>query len=119
MEHRWGSRTLVNQTVQVVTAHLTSIARLRDVSASGAFLSTSLNAPYLGRVHVQLTDLHNLRTSKHVLEAQVIRKAPDGIGIEWCDFCPASVAVLIRTCSGEGRRKADVAHAARAVRVAR
>lgn len=69
---------------------------MRDASASGAFLSTSLDLPYLSRVYLQLTVGRRHRASTHVLEAHVIRSAPGGIGIEWCEFAPACIAHLIQ-----------------------
>jgi len=104
MEHRWGHRTLIDQPVRIAAAaHSSSscTARLRNISASGAFLSTYLTAAFRGRVQVQFL-LPSNGISECMVEALIARKAPDGIGVEWIAFSPACVSQIIQAYSRDG-----------------
>jgi hypothetical protein len=98
MEHRWGCRTLIDQPVRIAAATHISTARLRDISASGAFLCTDLTAAFRGRVQVQF-QLPSNGTSECTVEALVARMASDGIGVEWMVFSPTSVSHIIQAYS--------------------
>jgi hypothetical protein len=111
MEHRWGRRTLIDQPVRIAAAaHSSSplsspsascTARLRNISASGAFLSTHLTAAFRGRVQVQF-HLPSNGTSEYMVEALITRKAPDGIGVEWTAFFPDCISQIIQAYSRDG-----------------
>jgi hypothetical protein len=77
-----------------VTGQPFSIARLRDVSASGAFVMTAVNVPYMVTVQVRLLVRRNHRVAGSTLQGVVVRRGPDGIGIEWLEFCPAGLRHL-------------------------
>jgi hypothetical protein len=105
MEHRWGHRTLIDQPVRIAAAaHNSCTARLRNISASGAFLSTHQTAAFRGRVQVQFP-LPSNGGSEYTVEALVARKAPDGIGVEWIAFSPACISQIIQAYSRDGRPK--------------
>jgi hypothetical protein len=95
MEHRCGYRTFINQSVRLAIAGGPEfIARLRDVSASGAFIETSALAPYLGYIRLQLRIRSHDRIQAHDLEALAIRDETDGFGLEWLEFAPHCVCQL-------------------------
>jgi hypothetical protein len=102
MEHRWGHRTLIDQPVRIAAAaHSSCTARLRNISASGAFLSTHLTDAFRGRVQVQF-HLPTNGTSEYIVEALVARKASDGIGVEWIAFSPPCISHIIQAYSRDG-----------------
>jgi hypothetical protein len=85
----------VDQTVQVALKSGPSfIARLRDVSASGAFLLTPMRAPYMAEIRLVLRVRRNSRISESVLEGLAVRSSADGIGVEWLEFSPPGVLHL-------------------------
>jgi PilZ domain-containing protein len=91
MEHRWGQRVRINRMVSIVDdgTH-TIVARLRDVSSSGAFIECQA-LPRASVVTIRV------RTSRRtlLLNADVVRRASDGIGIEWRDFAPRNLIELL------------------------
>ena len=96
MEHRWGWRLRVDLTARVGdSAGLMNIARVRDVSVSGAFLETSATLRAFSCVDVQFRTDRGSNT--RVLSAQVVRTTADGVGVEWRDFAPREVSRLMET----------------------
>jgi hypothetical protein len=63
---------------------------MRDASASGAFLCTAAQLPLLANVRVELTG-----TASRGVEAQVVRHAPDGYGLEWMELAPPAIVALL------------------------
>jgi hypothetical protein len=99
MEHRWGQRTHIDQPVRIAgAAHSSCTARLRNISVSGAFLSTHLTDAFRGRVQVQF-HLPSNGISEYIVEALVARKAPDGVGVEWIAFSPPCISHIIQAYS--------------------
>jgi hypothetical protein len=94
MEHRWGERFRVNLTVTVRDSKgWTAVARIRDVSISGAFLecrhgfdSASWITVYFG---------HGGRANP--VDGYIARLTREGIGIEWAEFAPTAVTDLLRS----------------------
>jgi ribosomal protein L19 len=86
LEHRWGDRTEVNLRVRISTDSVVGDGILRNLSVSGAYIETSLPLATMSLVQVRV-----LRTNKHWLSRAtangfVVRKAQDGIGIEWTEL---------------------------------
>ena len=95
MEHRWGERSKLNIPVQVdCGARGVVLGVMRDASASGAFLCTAAQLPLLANVRVQLGGAA-ARGNGHGVEAQVVRRAPDGFGLEWMELAPPAVVALL------------------------
>ncbi len=96
MEHRWGWRVSMDELARVGDERgPISIARLRDLSTSGAFLETApLFAP-LSFVDVQFAIERRGRRSIESVPAHVVRVTPEGIGVEWNEFNPPAVAQLL------------------------
>jgi len=102
MEHRWGWRLRVDLTARVGdSAGLNSIARLRDVSVSGAFLETTAIVRANSCVFVQFKT-HRGSNSRE-LPAHVVRTTPEGIAVEWSEFAPHEVARLMETYPARAR----------------
>lgn len=93
MEHRWGGRSKLNIPVQVdCGSRGTALGVMRDASASGAFLCTAAQLPLLANVHVEFV---TKRGEHHAVEAQVVRRASDGFGLEWMELAPPGVIDLL------------------------
>jgi len=98
VEHRWGRRKATHQRVQILTVGgLSARGYITDISVSGAFVRTSLPARLLSTVQISLvTDSARLQALGTVA-AQVVRKTPDGVGIEWYEQAPGWVDALAIT----------------------
>lgn len=96
MEHRWGWRLRVDLTARVGdTSGLMNIARLRDVSVSGAFLETAALLRVFTNVEVQFRTHRG--SDSPGLAAHVVRTTPDGVAVEWIEFAPREVSRLMET----------------------
>jgi hypothetical protein len=94
MEHRWGNRHEVSQSVRVAT-HSGVVARgcITNVSISGAFVAAPLPVSLLSYVRVQFNSALDGRPT--VIEGQVVRKDPTGFGLEWRELAPEIVEALL------------------------
>jgi hypothetical protein len=119
MEHRWGHRKTVDLAVQL--APIASLAEqegtLTDLSLSGAFIRLSGRIKALIRVHVRLPADPHHRYLAHTLEAFVVRRTDEGVGVEWSQFSPPPIVCLLRSPSI--RPHAHIAHAEQAAMRAR
>lgn len=88
MEHRWGARTRVDVPVQVDCGSTLLLGVLRDASVSGAFLCTAAQLELLSSVRV------TLRSSRETITAHVVRRSPEGFGLEWLDLAPREIVAL-------------------------
>jgi hypothetical protein len=96
MEHRWGHRREISRIVRLRTrSGLASQGRFRNVSLSGAFIVSPLPVALLAYVEIQFIVMHGGRRISTALEAQVVRKAGAGFGVEWREFAPAAVHALL------------------------
>lgn len=87
MEHRWGQRRSVDLAVSVTALPgAIGMGRLRDVSASGAFIATQLDLPLFSLVQIELPGGAASVGAACEGHAYVVRKSPGGIGIEWSTF---------------------------------
>jgi hypothetical protein len=95
MEHRWGQRLPCRAQVQLCGGdEITGSGRVRDVSSSGAFIETAMQLPVYARV--ALVVLGNESATRTVeINASVVRLAPDGIGVEWCDTPARSICEVL------------------------
>ena len=96
MEHRWGERVLVHQTVELTSGSLPAVAgSLENVSSSGAFVRTQVRGPPRGPVEVILRNADSSRRHSARIPAYVVRETDSGVGIEWCEFAPRAVRELM------------------------
>jgi len=96
MEHRLGARHTTDVDVYLRTwgSTVSARGRLRDLSVSGAFISTSLPCRPLLHVTVQISP-DGRRRSGAALEGQIVRLEEGGIGVEWSELQPELVAQLV------------------------
>ncbi|MDE2052073.1 MAG: PilZ domain-containing protein, partial [Gammaproteobacteria bacterium] len=115
MEHRWGERVPVRETVELACGSSQPVAGLlENVSSSGAFVRTEGPRPARGPVEVILQDGLCGRRQSVRLPAYVVRETAIGVGIEWCEFAPRVIRELI----SRDRRAGAVGARARAQRSA-
>jgi len=110
MEHRLGSRHVTDADVYLRTwgSTVSARGRMRDLSVSGAFISTLLPCRPLLHVTVQVVPEGRPRRSGPVLEGQIVRVAPEGIGIEWAELQPELVAQLVLIQHADARMRANM-----------
>ncbi len=105
MEHRWGERVAVHQAVELACGSSPPVAGLlENVSSSGAFVRTDGRRPSRGPVDVILQEGGFGRTQSLRLAAYVVRQTETGVGIEWCEFAPRPIRVMIRDRRTGGMR---------------
>jgi hypothetical protein len=98
-EHRWGARIRVNIPVRIAPPSETAIdGRMRNLSLSGALVTTTLGSPLNSRIAVTLT-LPSPFQGDAIIEAHVTRRHNGDVGVEWCQFAPAVVKDLLRSPS--------------------
>lgn len=94
MEHRWGQRVNAHVTARVEEASGSAhLARIVDLSISGAFLRIVLPVSTLRPIYVELPAPSQKRGP--VVEAHVVRRTEDGVGIEWADLGALPVLQLL------------------------
>jgi PilZ domain len=69
-----------------------ALGRIVNVSLSGAFVRTALQAPLFARL--QLT-VSLGRTHKAQMEAQVVRHTEHGLAVEWSEFGGDKILALM------------------------
>jgi PilZ domain-containing protein len=106
MEHRWGERFRVNLTVTVRDSKgWTAVARIRDVSISGAFLECRHEFDSASWITVNFG--HG--GSAQPVDGYIARLTREGIGIEWAEFAPDAVTDVLRSRASLQRHR-PVAH---------
>lgn len=100
MEHRWGERVLLDLPAWLdARPDLIAVGRLRNVSLSGGYVETGAMVPLGTRLHVELEWIYWERAENRRVPAYVVRSDENGLGLEWCDFAPGWIALLISTHS--------------------
>lgn len=95
MEHRCGARHEVDFAVYA-RSHagvVSSVGWLRDVSASGGYLLTTLALQPLSRISLRLV-LPDGNLGPH-MEGHVVRLTSDGLAVEWTEYEPELVRELV------------------------
>jgi hypothetical protein len=87
MEHRWGRRTSLWTTVRLRSEIGAADGRVRDASASGAFVETGLRITAGSRVEIEFRGAW--------IAAIVVRADEGGLGLEWHEFAPAAVVATL------------------------
>ena len=86
MDHRWGQRQSTDVTVQVVArSGMTGLARVADVSLTGAYLETSVPLRLHSLVYLQPSTQHHTHINGRRVAANVVRQDELGVGLEWCE----------------------------------
>jgi hypothetical protein len=109
MEHRCGYRRAARLRVIVRGLHgAAAEGVVRDISASGAFIASSLPVRASAQIFVQFEYLQQFSRTRRAVAAEVVRCESNGFAIEWEDFSPPAVRALLRQLSHEYERD-DVA----------
>jgi hypothetical protein len=86
MEHRWGQRQSTDVTVHVVAwSGKTSIARVVNVSVTGAYLEMSMPLRLHSLVYLQPSTRYHAHIDGNRVAANVVRQDGLGVGLEWCE----------------------------------
>lgn len=94
MEHRWGWRRPCRARVSVSSGRgIDGPGRLRDVSMSGAFLETPVPLPMFAQI--EITVLCDDGTRCAGCSGTVVRRALDGVGIEWTEPVAGSICMRL------------------------
>jgi hypothetical protein len=90
MEHRLGTRHTIDLEVYLRTwgSTVSAKGRLKDLSVSGAFVTTQLPCQALLHVALQIVPARQLRRNCAPVEGLIARVAADGIGVEWDELQP-------------------------------
>jgi hypothetical protein len=80
MEHRWGERQSTDLTVRfVASSGKTGIARVANVSVTGAYLETRVPLRPHSFLYLQA------HIGGNCVAASVVRQDPLGVGLKWCE----------------------------------
>ena len=91
MEHRWGTRVLLDVQAMLHTNEGTTLAALvKNASVSGAFVETGASLPLLSRVSLAVPGKAGGR-----LDACVVRVDAAGMALEWMDPGSRMVPTLL------------------------
>ena len=95
MDHRWGHRASAYLRVEVLpNSQPARMGRLKDVSISGAYVSTTAPPPLLARVRIIWRSTAGIEPVG--LEGYVVRTTSDGFAIEWMEVAPPGMEALTR-----------------------
>jgi len=99
MDNRLGERVQINLVIQLVSRRPRSIAvgLLKNLSRSGALI-VNCDLQLFSLIHVVLHP-HQGSNDEDAVAAYVTRACEGGIGVEWCEFAPPTVADLLRAAA--------------------
>jgi hypothetical protein len=99
MEHRWGQRVTAEFPVMIrCEGWVFGMARVRDLSLSGALLVTPLEVPL--HANVTISPVREGKTTAD-LPACVVRSEAGSIAVEWRDMASPQVIALIESVSSD------------------
>ena len=91
LEHRWGERLRCKARVRLSTGTgFTGAGRIRDISASGAFIETAVELHLDAQLDLFVLGNESARDVV-AATATVVRVAGDGVGVEWCRTPTSSI----------------------------
>jgi hypothetical protein len=106
MEHRWGDRIDCNIDVKLLALPASiGWGRLRNVSASGAYIQTPLALRTLSIVSLRPVSDRESGGPGNAIRAAVVRRDESGVGIEWVDSESTEVAAILRQAAGHRRAR--------------
>jgi hypothetical protein len=108
MDHRWGQRETTDVTVHVVAqSGMTGIARVVNVSLTGAYLETSVVLRLRSVVYLQPGPEDHAHLDGNRVAANVVRQDELGVGLEWCEaLTKRAHLVALLAMLGQGERVA-------------
>ncbi len=97
MEHRFGERLPARLAVQVQGPRgLTASGQIRDISSSGALLTSTLRLNVGSRVVVRFDARETDADLQMAVVAEVVREALSGFAIEWQELSPPGIRAILR-----------------------
>lgn len=101
MEHRWGARVELKCAARLMLHDGTSLeGRARNVSISGALITTDARLPIYAALSVVLLPGAGARRPAIELPACVVRVARGNIAVEWRDIAVPTLITLLRDAGG-------------------
>jgi len=94
MEHRWGKRCRVDLHMSLRVGGETIVARVRELSLSGAYLATAVE---VGAGHSLSIELAGGELPPVL--AWVVRRDANGLAVEWQEFAPWPIALMLETAT--------------------
>jgi hypothetical protein len=120
MEHRWGSRKVIDVPVRFIALPATiGTGRIVNVSMTGAFLETGMELRPMALLYVEMIHMPKDCGVRRRLSASVVRQNAMGVGIEWCESASksplyaelrAAVRDAARDAASEAAREAGLAN---------
>jgi hypothetical protein len=102
MEHRCGYRRAAATKVRLRTSNgVTADGEICDVSSSGALLRSHLPVSVHAVLSVRLLTVRNAPSGESTVSAEVVRHVSGGFAVEWTEFSPGAIRVLLRDLRGE------------------
>jgi hypothetical protein len=98
MEHRWGQRITIDIPIRLtlMRSALVSIGRLTNLSLSGGLITGAVELRIFSRIQIAFKLSQFPKHNVPVVAAYVTRRSEHGIGIEWLEFAPPSIAEIVR-----------------------
>jgi hypothetical protein len=105
MEHRLGTRHAIDLEVYLRTwgSTVSAKGRLKDLSVSGAFVTTLLPCQAMLHIAVQIVPGGQLRRNCVPVEGLITRVAAEGIGVEWDELQPELLTQFLLIEPGDSR----------------
>lgn len=114
MEHRCGERSAINRPVRIRRPPgIVGWGRLRDVSLTGAFIETPLPLPPLTFIEIDMTVAAG---GSRRLSGYVVRRTPEGVGLEWCEASEQTLEAIGSLAASESRTAPPAERARQAFR---
>lgn len=84
MDHRWGQRQTTDVTVRLVArSGVAGVARVVNVSLTGAYLETSVPLRLHSLVYLEPSTQNHAPVNGNRVAANVVRQDELGVGLEW------------------------------------
>jgi hypothetical protein len=99
VEHRWGQRVQTDLAVLIVRdGWMRGVGRMKNVSLSGAMLTTAFEIP----LHANITVSPLGGSEPREIFAAVVRAEPGCVAVEWRDMASRQILDLIESVSTDG-----------------
>ena len=97
MEHRFGERLPARLAVLVRRPQGPAfVGQVRDISSSGALLSSTLHLSVGSRIIVRFDPHETDATPQPDVVAEVVREVAAGFAVEWQELSPPGVRTILR-----------------------
>jgi hypothetical protein len=104
MDHRWGRRKATDAAVRFFALPATfGTGKVTNVSVTGAFMETLLNIPLATTIYVESIAPVAQGGGRRRMAANVVRRAPTGVGLEWCQAASNTVLYSQFGCGYQDR----------------